>query len=253
LALGSAALPALAGGHYVYIPQFYVIPGQKPTRDEVCVTPEVPVGAKQKSLNGDVMEILSLNGRSTMCRDKTKPILAHVLLTPPSDFTSNLKIALPKGFQELQVTDRNRFYGERFEAEDRKRGLHVWVKSWRRDAATNFNAWVQSERTRQMEGNGRTQSRTETVDLDGIEARRWDLIAEPPTGLFAKRRAWIETYIKGEHEFVRIEIGLNADDLEKYRAELSSIAENLQGLREPLPANEAPTEPAKPAPEADQR
>ena len=169
LALGSAALPALGGGHYVYIPQFYVIPGQKPTHDEVCVGPEVPVGTTQKSFNGDTMEILSLDGRSKMCGAKDKPILAHVLLTPAADFTSGLRIALPPGFKELQITDRNRFLGERFEAEDAKRAIHVWVKTWRRDRAASFNAWIQKERASQIEGNERTESRTETLDLDGIE------------------------------------------------------------------------------------
>ena len=145
LAFGSAALPALGGGHYVYIPQFYVIPGQKPTHDEVCVGPEVPVGTKQKSFNGDTMEILSLDGHSQMCRAKDKPVLAHVLLTPAADFTSGLRIALPPGFKELQITDRNRFLGERFEAEDPKRAIHVWVKTWRRDRAASFNTWIQKE------------------------------------------------------------------------------------------------------------
>ena len=229
--------------HYVYIPQFYVIPGQKPTRDEVCVGPEVPVGTTQKSFNGDTMEILSLDGRSKMCGAKDKPILAHVLLTPAADFTSGLRIALPPGFKELPITDRNRFLGERFEAEDPKRAIHVWVKTWRRDRAASFNAWIQKERASQIEGNERTESRTETLDLDGIEARRWDLIDGPPKGLFAKRRAWIETYLKGDKELVRVEIGLNASDLETYRAELSSIAENIEGLKNeaatPAPAGDA--------------
>ncbi len=238
------AATASAGGHMVYIPQFYVIPGQKPTQDEVCVTADVAVGAKSRSQNGDVMEIISLNGTSAMCRNKDKAILAHVLLTPASDFTSSLKIGLPPGFRELPISDRNRFYGERFEAEDPKRHLHVWIKSWRRDNAASFNTWIQRERGSQVDGNERTQSRTETFDLDGIEGRRWDIIDAPAKGLFAKRKAWVMTYLKGDKELVRIEVAANADDLEKVREEITAIAEHLEGLR----ADRSPSETSESVP-----
>jgi hypothetical protein len=241
ISLTLCAAAASAGGHMVYIPQFYVIPGQKPTQDEVCVTADVVAGAKTRSQNGDVMEITSLEGKSSMCLDKDKSILAHVMLTPASDFTSSLKIGLPPGFRETPITDRQRFYGERFEAEDRKRNLHVWIKSWRRDKAANFNTWIQHERGVQVDGNERTQSRTESFDLDGIEGRRWDLIDSPAKGLFAKRQAWVVTYLKGEKELVRIEVAVHADDLDKYREEITAIAEHLEGLR----VGAAPSEPAE--------
>ncbi len=225
------AAAAVAGGHMVYIPQFYVIPGQKPTLDEVCVMADVSVGAKTRSQNGDVMEVTALNGRSPMCRDKDKSILAHVLLTPASDFNSSLKIGLPPGFRELPINDRQRFNGERFEAEDARRHMHVWIKSWRRDKSANFNTWIQRERGTQVDGNERTQSRTETFDLDGIEGRRWDLMDGPAKGMFAKRQAWVVTYLKGEKELVRIEVAVHAEDLEKYREEITAIAEHMEGLR----------------------
>jgi len=251
LIAGAASLcaaAALAGGHMVYIPQFYVIPGQKPTRDEVCVTAEVVVGAKSRSQNGDIMEITSLDGHSPMCREKDKAILAHVLLTPASDFTSSLRIGLPPSFRELPLTDRQRFYGERFEAEDSKRHMHVWIKSWRRDTAASFNTWIQRERGSQIDGNERTQSRTETFDLDGIEGRRWDLIDAPAKGLFAKRRAWVVTYLKGEKELVRIEVAVQADDLEKYREEITAIAEHMEGLHAtPAPSETTDAAPTPPA------
>jgi hypothetical protein len=242
------AAAASAGGHMVYIPQFYVIPGQKPTQDEVCVTADVVAGAKSRSQNGDIMEITSIGGKSPMCRDKDKAFLAHVLLTPASDFTSALKIGLPPGFRELPISDRNRFYGERFEAEDPKRHLHVWIKSWRRDHAASFNTWIQRERGGQVDGNERTQSRTETFELNGIEGRRWDLIDAPAKGLFAKRKAWVVTYLKGDKELVRIEVALNADDLEKVREEITSIAEHLEGLRaDPAPSETTESTPTPPA------
>lgn len=238
---------ALAGGHYVYIPTFYTIPGQKPSVDSVCVPESAAVGQTSKSVNGDTLELIELNGKSRMCAGKDKPILAHVRLTPAADFASTLRVGLPPGFTELTPTDRDRFNGVRFEAEDRKRGLHVWVKSWRRDTTANFNQWLHNVRGEQVDGNARTQSRTEELEIDGCEARRWDLISPPgKSGLLVRATtwSWIETYIKGEHELVSVEVGAKSEDLDKLREELNAIAEGIQGLRGPIDAStETPAAP----------
>jgi hypothetical protein len=162
-------------------------------------------------------------------------VLAHVQLTPASDFQSTLRIGLPAGFREAVVTDRDRFNGRRFIAQDLKRHLYLSVGSWRADKSGTFNAWIRQQRSAQIDGNARTTSRVEELEIDGCEARRWDLIGEPGKGgLLGKQpqRVWIETYIKGDHELAWIEVGVNADDLDKARDEMNAIAGSIQGLRD---------------------
>jgi len=240
LALYGAAAWGRGGGGMVFT--YYTIPGKRPGLDNVCVTPELTVGAKSKNINGDVMEVTELLGKSAMCRAKDKPILAKVQLTPSADFTSTLKIGLPKDFVELPLTDKDRFDGKRFVANNRHRDITVYVSSWNRAGAVNFNTWIRQVRQNQIDGNDRTSSTVEELDFDGIEARRWVLMGGPAKGMFAKKKAWVETYIKGDKELVWVEVAINADDLDKHRDEIYAISESVSGLKA------EPTGAAEPAP-----
>jgi len=230
VALGLLAAPVLAtaGGHGYYY--FTVIPGQKPTLDEVCVTTSVEVGAHSRNANGDDIAIKDIVGKSPMCKDKTKPLLAHVAYTASESFQSTLRIGLPEGFKEMPITDKERFEGLRFHAWNAKRSMAVFIHTWDRRAVPRFDNFVRDNKLRQIDGNDWTQSRMEEIEVDGLSARRWTTQASKPAGLFAKARSYVETYVLGEKEIAAVQIGVNGDDLANEAVEINDIIAGLKGL-----------------------
>jgi hypothetical protein len=154
-----------------------------------------------------------------------------VTLTPSSEFTSTLKIGLPSGFTEIPLSDKDRFDGKRFVSDNRHRAMTVFVSSWNRAATVNFNAWIRQVRQNEIDGNDRTSGTVEEFEIDGLEARRWVLTGGPAHGMFAKQKAWVKAFIKGDKELAFVEVAVNAADLEKDRDEIDAIIASVSGLK----------------------
>jgi hypothetical protein len=55
-----------------------VIPGDKPRKDQICVTAAAKVGDSFKNASGDLLTIKALSGFSLMCHKSNLTILASV-------------------------------------------------------------------------------------------------------------------------------------------------------------------------------
>jgi hypothetical protein len=77
IALGLVAGVAAAAGHGGGV-IVSLIPGEKPRKDQICVTDTAKVGDSFKNASGDLLTIKALSGFSLMCHKSGVRILASV-------------------------------------------------------------------------------------------------------------------------------------------------------------------------------
>jgi hypothetical protein len=251
IALSLAAGVAAAGhGGGVIVT---VIPGEKPRKDQICVTAAAKVGDTFKNASGDLLTIKALSGFSLMCHKSNLGILASVEFSESDRFKSTLTIELPEGFVQRDPTEKEKFDGTRMRLADKTASLYIRVESWERHEPFDLKAFADERRkTLQTTGIDVAQTDIESLSVHGASAFRWETETKPWSP-FVTHITEITTVLEGEAEIVLVKVYGPTKSVEKAREKVLAIGESIvwQGKdATPLPAAMlpavAPTVPAAP-------
>ncbi len=210
-----------------YTPIFIAIPGGRAKPDEICVGSAAAVGQFEVSINGDRMVVRSLLGSSPFCRDPSAPVLAQADLVESDQFKSSLTITVPRAFEKLPLTTRNRFDGIRFKGTDGP--TEYIVQSYARKVIPDLDKYQEFNRTNQSHWLHASQTPVEELMIDGAPARRWETTTRSDA-LGARSRTHMTTIIYGEQEVAYVDVLVTSFKLPAQRALLDGIGESVRGL-----------------------
>ena len=253
IALGLATRVAMAGHGGGVITT--VIPGEKPRKDQVCVTATAKVGDSFKNASGDLLTIKALSGFSLMCRKSNLIFLASVEFSESDRFKSALTIELPEGFVQRDPTEKEKFDGTRMRLFDKTDSLYIRVESWERHGAFDLKAFADGRRkTLQTAGVDVAQTDIEPLNVHGAPAFRWETETKPWSP-FVAHITEITTVLQGDAEVVLVKVYGPTKSVEKAREKVLAIGESVvwQGkdaTQSPaaMPPAVAPTAAAAPSP-----
>lgn len=225
----AAAFLSLAGvAHGGVI--FITLPGIsiQPHKDQVCVADSVAVGDRIRNRNGDYLTVKALSGKSPMCKLGHDLILAEVEFTATGSFQSTLSIELPEGYVQQDLTEKEKFDGNRLRAYNKSTDTVIRVQSWdRRHVA--LGAMIDKNRDAQAKAGPVTQTPVEEIAIHGVTAARWETETRP-RGLLAPHSTTMTTLLQGESEMVSVMVGGPTRKIAPIRHELQAVAETVVGL-----------------------
>lgn len=225
IALGLVASVAMAGhGGGVIIT---VIPGEKPRKDQVCVTAAAKVGDSFKNASGDLLTIKALSGFSRMCHKSNLAILASVEFSESDRYKSTLTIELPEGFVQRDPTEKEKFDGTRMRLVDKTASLYIRVESWERYEPFDLKEFAEARRkTLQTTGVNVTQTDIESLRVHGAPAFRWETETKPWSPL-ATHITEFTTVLEGDAEIVLVKVYGPTKSVEKAREKVLAIGESV--------------------------
>ncbi len=226
LVVGAWVASSVAGAG-VYTPIFIAIPGERAKPDEICVGSGAAVGEAEVSVNGDRLVIRKLLGSSQFCRDPGAPVLAQADLVESEQFKSGLTITVPRGFEALPLTTKDRFDGTRFKGTDGP--TEYLVQSYARKVIPDLDQYQELNRTKQSRWLHASQTPVEELTIDGAPARRWETTTRTDA-LGARSRTHMTTIIYGAKEVAYIDVLVTSFKLPAQRALLNGVGESVRGL-----------------------
>lgn len=238
IALGLVAGVAAAAGHGGGV-IVSLIPGEKPRKDQICVTDTAKVGDSFKNASGDLLTIKALSGFSLMCHKSGVRILASVEFSESDRFKSALTIELPEGFVQRDPTEKEKFDGTRMRLLDKTASLYIRVESWERHEPFDLKAFADGRRKQlQTTGIDVAQTDIESLSVHGAPAFRWETETKPWSP-FVAHITEITTVLEGDAEIVLVKVYGPTKSVEQAREKVLAIGESVmwQGKDAiPLPA-----------------
>jgi len=214
-----------------YTPMFIAIPGERAKPDEICVGSAAAVGQFEVSINGDRMVVRNLLGSSSFCRDPAAPVLAQADLVESDQFKSGLTVTVPRGFEKLPLTTKERFDGMRFKGTDGP--TEYSVQSYARKLIPDLDQYQELNRVRQSHWPHASQTPVEELTIDGAPARRWETTTRSDA-FGAHSRTHITTIVYGEKEVAFVDVLVTSFKLPAQRALLDGVGESLRGVSGPI-------------------
>ena len=226
IALGLAAGVAAAAGHGGGV-IVTVIPGEKPRKDQICVTGAAKVGDTFKNASGDLLTIKALSGFSLMCHKSNLRNLASVEYSESDRFKSTLTIELPEGFVQRDPTEKEKFDGTRMRLFDKTASLYIRVESWERHEPFDLKAFADGRRKQlQTTGVDVAQTDIESLSVHGAPAFRWETETKPWSP-FVVHITEITTVLEGDAEIVLVKVYGPTKSVEQAREKVVAIGESV--------------------------
>jgi hypothetical protein len=221
------------GGVIVTMRPGYV---QQARKDEVCVAPGLNVGNSTKSVNGDILTVSKLEGKSRLCSSPEKPVLAQVEFTSSPTFASLLTIELPAGYLSEELTNKEKFDAVRLRAGNKSKDVGIWVNSWNVKLYPSVDSVAAFQKSVQAKFQDAQQTPTEELTIRGATARRWVTEMTPAATPHGPRRTYVTTILQGDNEYVFVNVWTTAGKFSPLSAEMQQIAESVNGLKKADPA-----------------
>jgi hypothetical protein len=230
LLLTGAAHASHGGGVMVSMPGI----SMQPHKDQVCVADSVEVGDRIRNRNGDRLTVKTLSGKSLMCKQSNAPILAEVEFTASGWFHSTLSIELPEGYVQQDLTEKEKFDGNRLRAYNKATETTIRVQSWD-GRHLGLGAMIDQNRKDQAKSGPVTQTAVEELAIHGVTAARWETETKP-RGLLAPHVTVMNTLLQGderptgESEMVGVIVQGPTRKITPIHDQLQAVAETVVGL-----------------------
>jgi hypothetical protein len=200
----------------------------QPHKDQVCVADSVEVGDRMRNRNGDRLTVKTLSGKSVMCRQSNRPILAEVEFTASEWFHSTLSIELPEGYVQQDLTEKEKFDGTRLRAYNKSTETMIRVQSWGA-SDLRLGAMIDRNRASQAKPERVTQTAVEEIAIHGVTAARWETETKPWSPL-APHVTAMTTLLQGEWEMVSVIVQGPTRKITPIHDQLQAVAETVAGL-----------------------
>jgi hypothetical protein len=227
-----AAIPVQAG--FIFIP----IPGKVTTAKpgQLCVGADTAPGDIKKAMNGDVVTIKAVLGKSPFCKKAESPVLADTEYSA-STFSANAGMNLPEGYKAETLTEMQKFNGILLLAGNKSAGSFVKLQAIKREHVADLDTFVAQLKVNQSKAIKVTsQSDTETLLVNGLPARRFITAGGPLKG-FGPNVTYLETIMASADEVIGVSAWTRTSNFEKLGVEMKHMAESIVGINPPQATN----------------
>jgi hypothetical protein len=218
-------------------------PGSKLGPHQACAPAATKVGDTLENLDGDRLVVRSVSGklasRFSNCAGAEQPVLTEVELIESPEFRSTFSLDLPATFDQMPLSDFERFELFRVRAYSDSKHVVLTAHSWDRRKVGDVDAFVAAQKEAQTAPGDITQTPTERLTIQGIPALRWETEHKPHA--IVPSTSAVTTVLVGDSEVVVLTVTGVTWKIGKYREEMGQLAEGARGLTKRVP--ESPSAP----------
>lgn len=199
-------------------------------RGNTCVAETAKVGDVITSAAGNKLKIISLSGKSSICKAPEFPIRCEVDYT--FTFKTKAGIELSDDYESKSLTDFQRWGGELVNAVSKsRRNKGVVIAS--REKKPNIDPQIIASELEKIQINRLAEGHSKNAEqfiFDGLNAWRFEVHGKLK-GLFGSSMVYLITIIEGETEILVINSYTSESNFEKEKAEMYKIINGLTRIK----------------------
>lgn len=207
-------------------------------KGDICVKDSYKVGDKITSPGtGNTGVIVSLSGTSSKCNNPATPIRAEVEFT--YNFSSKAGIELPDDYEQLPITDLDRFNGRLMSAKSRTNSSKaILISSFEKKPNSDIEIMANNASNSQVAKLANASSKNpERIKINGLNAVRFE-VSGTTKATFGKDMTYLITLIDAGKEILFINEWCPTAIFPDSKFEFIQITESIKGLEgEKLPPN----------------
>lgn len=209
---------------------FFPVPGKKAQAGDMCYPTTAKVGDVQTSINGATITIDSISGKSSLCSDPARPILAKTTYTASTTFSSKAGLDLPEGYTPVELTELARFNGILLTATNKSNESTVAAFAVRGEIISDFDRYVENHRA----GAGNNLNNVKRGDLqkltiNGLPAGQYAFSGDLKN-MYGTNMTYLVTLLKGRDEVVVVASGCPTKKYAKNFPEFTHISQSVVGV-----------------------